>query len=58
MARSDEPDKLAAPYRKFNLDALLDAAVKNAGSGAKSCKDNCSQSTFADGPRLQNLIAN
>ncbi|KAI9839782.1 MAG: Phosphotransferase enzyme [Sclerophora amabilis] len=32
-----EPEKLAVRYRKFNLQALLDAAVNSAGNGAKSC---------------------
>ncbi|KAK0119874.1 Phosphotransferase enzyme [Cadophora gregata] len=34
---SDEPEKLAIRYRRFNLDALLDVAIKTAGSGARSC---------------------
>ncbi|KAH6719806.1 hypothetical protein BKA61DRAFT_667720 [Leptodontidium sp. MPI-SDFR-AT-0119] len=36
-SRSDEPEKLAVRYRKFNLDALLDVVVKTAGGGARSC---------------------
>ncbi|CZT52708.1 uncharacterized protein RSE6_14068 [Rhynchosporium secalis] len=34
---SDEPEKLAVRYRRFNLDALLDVAVKTAAGGARSC---------------------
>ncbi|PVH72795.1 hypothetical protein DL98DRAFT_470064 [Cadophora sp. DSE1049] len=34
---SDEAEKLAVRYRRFNLDALLDVAVKTAGGGAISC---------------------
>ncbi|KAL2064617.1 hypothetical protein VTL71DRAFT_3754 [Oculimacula yallundae] len=34
---SDEPEKLAVRYRRFNLDALLDVAVKTVAGGARSC---------------------
>ncbi|KAI9815397.1 MAG: Phosphotransferase enzyme [Thelocarpon impressellum] len=34
---SGEPQKLARRYRSFNLHPLLDAAVRSAGHGAKSC---------------------
>ncbi|KAG4444105.1 hypothetical protein IFR05_000458 [Cadophora sp. M221] len=34
---SDEPEKLTVRYRKFDLDALLDVAVKTADGGARSC---------------------
>ncbi|KAF2124066.1 hypothetical protein P153DRAFT_412352 [Dothidotthia symphoricarpi CBS 119687] len=33
----NEPENLAMRYRKFNISALLDAAVHAVGNGAKSC---------------------
>ncbi|KAL5320589.1 hypothetical protein ACEPPN_011399 [Leptodophora sp. 'Broadleaf-Isolate-01'] len=37
ISRSNERENLAIRYRKFNIPALVDAAVHAAGNGAKSC---------------------
>lgn len=36
--RFDEDEKLAGRYRKFDIAALSEAAVRAVGCGAKSCK--------------------
>lgn len=38
LFRSNESEKLAVRYRKFNLQALVDIAVNIKGNSGRSCK--------------------
>ena len=56
-SRSDEPEKLAMRYRRFDCDALMDVAVKAVGHGARSCKNRCFRLTCEVDLKLQRIIS-